>query len=327
MILFSKIYEGANLQYFNESQSLFCSLDTYFGTKPLNSYIWESGYTHKQPIDMKRAFLFLLIFIVHTAACAQSTLPYLIKYPMKIIEGKWENHPTDKTKRQLNYYNSDKCPYHLYVTSERTYFRIYPGKTTVLTKNVNDPSNLANVSGTFRFYRGIFPKEFNPAFVYAMPVSEGKSVEWLPDSRERVRTFLFRTEYRDTVYAARSGMVCSTGDYKGGLLIWHKDDTFAAYLSISEPLVFPGERVVTGEPVALASHGGVSLSVFFLDENLFEGGLSKGYAYTHFSPYFRTDKGDVKLEAGVSYRAVKDDALIMQEMTKGEKKRYLKEKK
>lgn len=279
-------------------------------------------------LQVMKRFLFLSIAAVSLSlqGLAQSSLPYLIKYPVKIIEGKWETHPYDKTKNQLNYYNSDKCPYFLYVTDQRENFRLMPGKTTVITKDVNDPANLAKMPGTFRFYRGVFPKELDLDFVYSIPLAAGKSIEWMPDSRERVRTFLFKTSYRDTVYASRTGTVCYT-EYKGGLLVYHRDDTFAAYMNLSEQLVFPGEKVTAGEPIGLTSYGGVSLSIFFLDENLFSGGLSKGYAYTHFSPLFRTDKGDVKLLQGEKYTVVRDDSLIMREMTKGEIKKYLKNRK
>jgi hypothetical protein len=121
-------------------------------------------------------------------------------------------------------------------------------------------------------------------------------------------------------------MVCSS-DFENGLLVYHRDDTFSAYLNLSQRFVDAGSTVTVGEPIGLAHMGGVSFSVFFLDENLFHADKPQSYPYSQIAPYFRTDKGDVKLEKGVKYSAVKDDPLIMQEMSKSEQKRYLKNKK
>ncbi len=51
-----------------------------------------------------------------------------------------------------------------------------------------------------------------------------------------------------------------------------------------------------------------------------------GYPYSHFVPTFRTDRGDVRPVERKFYRVVTDDALIMQDMSKKEQKKYLKHK-
>ena len=68
----------------------------------------------------------------------------------------------------------------------------------------------------------------------------------------------------------------------------------------------------------------MSLTVFFLDKNLFEDGKTIVHPYTHIMPVFRTDQGDVRLEENTVYKAVVDADLITREMSKSERKRFLK---
>lgn len=274
---------------------------------------------------MKKFLFFALFFLCAAQALQAQTMYQLLKYPKGTIKGIWERSEHDKNIVQMNYYNNDRCPYMLYDTDQKKFYTVYPGKNTVYSKKVSAPDNPFD-KHTFRFYRGKFPKDLNPAFVYAMPVAEGTEVEWMIDPRERMRSYFFKINYADTVYAARSGMVCSS-DFENGLLVYHRDDTFGAYLNLSQRFVDAGSTVKVGEPIGLAHMGGVSFSVFFLDENLFHADKPQSYPYSQIAPYFRTDKGDVKLEKGVKYSAVKDDPLIMQEMSKSEQKRYLKNRK
>ena len=271
---------------------------------------------------MKKILYTLLFAFVFSSLQGQS-LRYLLKYPYRVIDGKHEASPANNGDSQLCYTNSDYCPYTL-IRKQKELHKLQKGKNVVeyYKKNsvVNKPEN-----GSYNFYRGVFPMDFNPSFVYSLPVRPNSNVEWMIDPRERSRTFTFKINYRDTVYACRRGVVCKT-DYLSGVLLYHKDDTFAAYLNLSELLVFPGESVDVGTPIALASHSGLSVSFFFLDENLFQNGKPSGYAYTHFSPVFRTDKGDVKLAKGEKYTCVLDEQLIMQDMGKSEQKKYLKRK-
>ena len=70
----------------------------------------------------------------------------------------------------------------------------------------------------------------------------------------------------------------------------------------------------------------MSLSFFFLDRNKFDGYEAAGYMYTHFIPVFRTSAGDVRPEEQTAYVSVVDDGLIMQDMSRKEQKRYLRER-
>ena len=140
-------------------------------------------------------------------------------------------------------------------------------------------------------------------------------------------TLNFSVPKGDTIYATRSGVVCKAGNERQ-VLVYHDDCTFAAYLMLERKFVYPKDEIRTGDPVGVASSEGVSLSFYYLDENKFRsGGEAFDYYYSHYVPVFRTAEGDVKPEEGKKYRAVTDDALITQEMSKREKKRYLKNQK
>ena len=86
------------------------------------------------------------------------------------------------------------------------------------------------------------------------------------------------------------------------------------------------DYVMTGQPIGIAGVLGVSISYFFLDNNKFDANGFLGYPYSHFTPVFRTDKGDVKLEEKTTYKSATDDELIMLEMSKREKKKFQKQK-
>lgn len=253
---------------------------------------------------------------------AQS-LKSLMQRPFNIIESNWERN--SKEDLQLVYTNNDYCDYYVYRIDDRSY-NLRPGKNTMFTipkgSNVDNPFKEPS---SFMYFRGIFVKNFDIKFPYALPVKNGKVTAWKTDLRESVKTLNFYMHRGDTVYATRSGIACKTTNPRQ-LLIYHADHTFAAYLVMDENFIVPGEQVLTGQPVGIAGKTCVSITYFFLDENKFDALQATGYAYSHFMPTFRTTEGDVIMEEKKKYEAVTDDDLIMRDMTKREQKKYLKKK-
>lgn len=272
---------------------------------------------------MSKRYL-IIVFIIFLLSCLQAeaqVLHYLMKTDMTLIDSKWE---TDSQGAQcLNYYNSDFCDYER--LQENEFKVIRPGKNTVYKRTEKDLENAYKYGKSYRLYRGRFiTKKFDPYFVYALPYKSGAKVKWTIDRREPKRTLLMRCESCDTVYASRSGVVCTLRNDKSTVLVYHSDYTFAGYLNLATCFVNAGENVTTGDPIGIARYEGVSLTIFFLDENLFEDGRTIVHPYTHIMPVFRTDKGDIRLEEKTVYTSVIDDDLITKEMSKAEKKRYLK---
>lgn len=264
--------------------------------------------------------IILSLFAMHGMA---QSLKSLMQRPFNIIESNWERN--SKEDLQLVYTNNDYCDYYVYRIDDRSY-NLRPGKNTMFTipkgSNVDNPFKEPS---SFMYFRGIFVKNFDIKFPYALPVKNGKITAWKTDLRESVKTLNFYMHQGDTVYATRSGIACKTANPKQ-LLIYHADHTFAAYLVMDENFIVPGEQVLTGQPVGIAGKTCVSITYFFLDENKFDALQATGYAYSHFMPTFRTTEGDVIMEEKKKYEAVTDDELIMLDMTKREQKKYLKKK-
>lgn len=274
-----------------------------------------------------KSIQFLLVTAMVLAAPEFSysqTLRHIMTIPERTLEGKYEGN--SEGDQMLNYYNNDYCDYYLFQVNDRSY-NLKPGKNTVLTirKGSNADYTFKKAKEFYRF-RGIFPKNFDIATPYALPVKDGEKTGWETDRRERRKTMHFRMAPGDTVCATRYGVACVTTDPRL-LLVYHQDCTFAAYLTMTENFISPGDVVRPGQPVGIAGPSGVAVSFFFLDENKFgDNYLPDGYAYLHFIPTFSTGEGLVQPEEKKFYRAVTDDGLVMKEMTKREQKRYLKEK-
>lgn len=296
----------------------------------VSSYICEQLFislkvAHYSIQVMTHHLKYIILFVFTLSACHTSaqSLRKLMERPLGIVESKWETNAQEG--RELNYYNEDYCDYYLYRINDRSY-NLIPGKNTVFRIEKNSQAeNPFKSSSSYRYYRGKFPKNFQIGTLYALPVKDGQKTGWQTDPREPVKTLNFRIKEGDTIYATRSEIACTTANTQQ-LLIYHPDQTFAAYLVMSENFIQPGEEVQVGQPIGKAGPSRVSISFFFLDENKFKGGESSGYPYSHFIPVFRTTVGDTKLKEKTIYQAVVDDELIMQDMSKRDKKKYMKQK-
>ena len=184
---------------------------------------------------------------------------------------------------------------------------------------------LCTARGSFKYSwrRGKAVSGLDVRFPYALPVAPGTKVKLISDPREKHRSYAVLAEIGEPVFAMRAGVVCSTED-EGSILVYHKDGTFAAYMNVDDRCVLPGDRVKAGDGIGKCGSGRLSISIFYLDKNILS--VCNKYPYTHLSPYFRTTDGDVKLSPGTEYVSFIDDELIMKEMSKGQKKRYLKRK-
>ena len=271
--------------------------------------------------DLRYTIVFLCI--LSTTYTSAQSLRKLMEMPPRIIESKWEQTPEGGT--ELNYYNEDLCSYYLFRENDRSY-NLNPGKNTVfrIEKGSNANNPFKN-SSRYMFFRGQFPKDFKISTPYALPVKAGKETKWQIALQESAKTMIFQIQEGDTIYATRRGVACTTV-LPQQLLIYHPDHTFAAYLMMSQNFIQGGEEIMTGQPIGIAGVLGVSISYFFLDNNKFDSNGPLGYPYSHFTPVFRTDKGDIKLDEKVAYKSAIDDELIMLEMTKREKKKFQKQK-
>lgn len=246
--------------------------------------------------------------------------------------------------------NNDYCDYFLSVDLSKTvgYQRtpspytatIGRGSSSLFTlKRDGYASPSTNI--TYRHYRGNPDKKINIDFLYALPIKTGDSTRVIP-KKMIAYTLRFTMQHTsDTVYACRGGIVCNDDIYdtsaKGYkkpekiLTIYHNDGSMAEYTAFTVPLVYAGESVEMGDPIAISQKGNRSVSevqvgFFFLDKNKLE--LKTGNRHTHFSPLFSTaGREPMKLEAKTTYISAITEEMLMQDMSKREKKKYLNKKK
>lgn len=227
------------------------------------------------------------------------------------------------------YKNNDYCSY-MVVRKGARYYNAVPGENVFESRPSKTQTAMNNFAKTdVRIYRGIFPKKPDSLYHYALPFPAHREVhvkEMLQRLRERREPYYsFRSSGCDTVYAMRGGVACISGD-KRGLIINHIDETFAVYSHFVRTFVKAGDPIEVGQAIGLAAGYQVNVTFLYLDSQFFKNSeTAEQYPYTHFSPM---------LWNGTSYVRVADDLtlmaspltpdLITQDMSKAERKRWLK---
>ena len=176
-------------------------------------------------------------------------------------------------------------------------------------------------------------------------------------------SFQFLTKLNDTVCAIRKGVVIRIKDeaiieendkleygYRNkvsSVLIEHDDGTLASYdvLKKDSFMVTVGDIVFPSTALALAgtydkdNNSQIRLSVYYLDKTMRDydfderdkvsyGKQKHIYAYVNPKFYVNLDKSELmNLKANKSYKAFLDESIIQFEMSKREKKRWMKLKK
>lgn len=193
---------------------------------------------------------------------------------------------------------------------------------------------------------------------YALPVSPGKQTKVIPlqsvdetyrdkKAPEGYYAIGFTLNEGDTLFAARGGKVIrlvqdQEADLEGLTFssdrnimeVEHADGTIAQYSIFKKNSSFVniGDKVQMGEPLALA--GGknylagyqVRIQIYYLHFDPSNSQESKDwYSYKYLTPEFITSSGKKQvLEDNTKYRGLLTQEMIMSDMSKREKKRYLK---
>jgi len=292
------------------------------------------------------------LFFAFSALFALSLLQALSSAPPPNaaveLTSAWEgNNLVYKTK------NNDFCDYSIMVNLASTIG--FDGPSSPYTGIVGrgelklftlkwDGSGTGSSGFTYWTARGNIYEKPNVGFVYALPVKQGDSVR-VATKEGRDYTLSFDlTNASDTVYACRGGIVCDNSladetskgaskyDRSDKITVYHKDGTMADYdIGKSfKSLVFPGNIVEMGDPIAVLKRTGatikvISVGIYFLDRNKFNN-TQTGSKYTGFVPVFHTTAGDMKLAPKTIYAGEITDQVATGDMSKREKERYLKAK-
>lgn len=221
---------------------------------------------------------------------------------------------------------------------------VQSGKERLLSLRPTDAAQSVGFSYRVNIRKGDFNANPDTNFVYLFPLVEDKAVRVSPmTSLEKVlgkpdkpffTGFSFKTEDGDTITAVRSGTVAeveeqsaSTGENKtfsateNYVEVCHKDGTIARYKLFRNEGVFvaPGDRVVAGQPLGIIAgsnyKGGSHLRLSISSPRL---------KYRALTPPFYLGGGKVgnpvREELYVSEHPQK---IVMQEMSKKEKKKYI----
>ena len=289
---------------------------------------------------MKKLYICMLALMVISSAYSQ-------KFRSVDLETAWSG---DSKTIQFSVNNKDYCDYYvaINVTDMTGFEPFFSPYITTINKGISSLFSLkregsasTNYSCTYRYYRGNVNRKVNPGYIYLLPVKSGDSISVRPKENSAYTLLFDLSNASDTVYACRGGIVCDDNLYDvidmynsrkyQQLTVYHDDGSFGQYAHWDTPLVFPGQVIEAGAPIAVVSKKGknifserFSFGVYFLDKNQLKD-LQKGNKYTNLVPVFHTaDAGDVKLETNKTYISGITDDLIMQDMSKKEKAKYLK---
>jgi len=249
--------------------------------------------------------------------------------------------------------NRDYCDYHLRIfftyaegfegMSSGISLNTSPGRRQILSYKVRQGATRYSYNYSYAMYRGNSYKKPNAEFTYALPVTPGGEVTvMIPENQEGYQLAFDMPS--DTVYACRDGVMCddelkdnTAKGYKhfrdnmnfSQITLYHVDGSFGEYIFRGAPLVSPGEEVKMGMPIAIIDaqyRSSLRFSVYFLDQNKLKD-IKIGNKHSHLRPFFQTENdGILRLINEGMYQCLCTDDMLMQDMSKHEKKAFLKNK-
>lgn len=219
--------------------------------------------------------------------------------------------------------------------------------------------NGISFSYNYWYIRGIPNPEIDSAFVYLLPLSQGKCVRVSHHKNiyekyfgetppKNWKSFHFSVSEGDTVFSARRGIVVevvdeydpdSTQAYSftpksNSIMVEHPDGTLAKYsvLKRGSLMVEPGQQVFAHQPLALAGtydkpeNTHLRFFIKYLCEDHFEAKATlnekkrKQY-YAFIDPVFCTQDGNIRLKNNSIVTAEIREPYLLQELTKRERKK------
>lgn len=195
-------------------------------------------------------------------------------------------------------------------------------------------------------FRGLLDARVNKKVIYRLPFSLRDSLQTQnlmvqKDSALSMNVYNFVAHQGDTIFAMRKGIVVDiqneystpTLSQKNCILIEHEDGTICAYECIQKNsfMVKTGDVIFPGTPLALVGTRKypkyeMSVRIYYPATNI----NSKPNIPTsriidvHIVPSFATSQGNVALKNKLSYKPVCTPEIVTQEMSRKEKKAYLK---
>ena len=251
--------------------------------------------------------------------------------------------------------NRDFCPYFLNITftdclnfngmsGVRSYI-VTPGKNAFVSFSLSDKSKAYNYRYKFTMLRGNPDGKVDIDFAYALPANAIGKISALPIDVGNRYQILFELP-TDTVFACRDGVMCDDGlsdhSFKGRknfggsesteqITLYHKDNSFGEYVFIGKSLVFPGQKIKMGTPIAVVENISgkyqVYFSTYYLDKKKIKEANKDGRKHSYIKPFFQTaNEGKSQLVKDKEYSCIISDEMVVQDMNKRERNRFLKTK-
>ncbi|MDW3191587.1 MAG: hypothetical protein R8G66_04460 [Cytophagales bacterium] len=152
------------------------------------------------------------------------------------------------------------------------------------------------------------------------------------------KAYQFESKQADTVFAARRGLVVevvkefgvdTTSHFqrnRNSIMIEHNDGTLAGYQGFARNGVFPkvGDKVEVNTALGTIRDGETRGALHFMAYFLVGFDYDQQSSANEFiSPEFATNKGQTVLMPQKYYIVARSEELILQEMSKRERKKYL----
>jgi len=132
-------------------------------------------------------------------------------------------------------------------------------------------------------YRGKLNPKLKSDFKYSLPVKPGDTIQAGVAKNIGDFTLTFDLSHAgDTIYACRAGRICDdklTDQTSKGhiaeidrkIIVYHNDGSLSEYSNFEKMLVFPGEYIKLGQPIAINTGKTiaktVNFAVYYLDKN------------------------------------------------------------
>lgn len=282
-----------------------------------------------------------------------------VKIEYENLDGKYHFYSLNQTPATYTITVNFKRLENLRVSSGRPYqFKAPPGRFKIFELRRENEERTTSFDYSYRTIRGCI--DAKPRSVtYAMPVAKGKrtTVRQLSylgakygglSSPKDFYALSFSMQEGDTIHASRRGRVVEIKDdaepvekegllYKRGanyVVIQHDDCTYAEYKLFGKRKVLcrVGQLVNVGDPLGIVdasnfeSGDHVRFSVYYyLEQDVLKAGVltDEKHNNAYVKPIFATEGGAISLAINSAYTATYDDEIVMQEMSRRQKKKYL----
>jgi len=202
---------------------------------------------------------------------------------------------------------------------------ILPGTNMIGRLNVLDDKLSYSYDFKFSYKIGNPFMKFNDTITYLIPFKPERNCIANP-SDGIIQKYTFKCSAGDTIYASRKGIVCATPldskdhverySFSNNFEVYQNDGTIAIYKPLSKVFKKRGETIIPGEAIGIAYD-----EFFFLNILQFNENSAISYAKVNFI----TDKGKFSsFYNDDTIKPIHPRSIIMNELTRREKKRFLK---